>query len=204
MDEQQVYTDYSQPPSVSELSAPVLERLVDIWKMGGNEQVSYWPEDNDAFVRARWFAEGKGRAYIGYSEAMNAMGEYADDVILRRFSYGPGHDIPLFYTDLVGILSDISVEKKELAFELANLLVSEEVLTKMSLPWEDGDSPQYLLTSRRSVYDALCGDYPIYGLLKEIVDSPDNHVFRIGAHGREFITEMEAVLGDQIAKAVSS
>ena len=61
-----------------------------------------------------------------------------------------------------------------------------------------------MLTSRRSVYDALCGDYPIYGLLKEIVDSPDNHVFRIGAHGREFITEMEAVLGDQIAKAVSS
>lgn len=204
MDEQQVYTDYSQPPSVSELSAPVLERLVDIWKMGGNEQVSYWPEDNDAFVRARWFAEGKGRAYIGYSEAMNAMGEYADDVILRRFSYGTGHDIPLFYTDVVGIRSDISVEKKELAFELANLLVSEEVLTKMSLPWEDGDSPQYLLTSRRSVYDAFCGDYPIYGLLKEIVDSPDNHVFRIGAHGREFITEMEAVLGDQIAKAVSS
>ena len=91
------------------------------------------------------------------------------------------------------------MEKKELAFELANLLISEEVLTRMSLSGEAGGTPQYLLTSRRSVYDALSGDYPIYSHLKEIVDSPDNHIFRIGAHAREFINEMEAVLGEQLA-----
>ena len=202
MDERQAYTDYSRLPSASALSAPVLERLEDIWKMGGDEQVTYWPDDNDAFVRARWFAEGKGRAYIGYSEAMNAMGQYADDVIIRRFSYAVGHDIPLFYADVVGIRSDISEEKKALAFELANLLISEEVLTKMSLPAEEGGSPQYLLMSRRSVYDTLCKDYPIYGRLKEMVDSPENHVFRIGGHAREFISGMEAILGDKIAQAV--
>ena len=202
MDEGQIYTDYSRLPSTSDLSVPVLERLEDIWKMGGEEQVTYWPDDNDAFVRARWFAEGKGRAYIGYSEAMNAMGQYVDEVIIRRFSYAVGHDIPLFYTDVVGIRSDISEEKKELAFELANLLVSEEVLTKMSLPVEEGGSPQYLLMSRRSVYDTLCKDYPIYGRLKEMVDHPDNHVFRIGSHAREFINGMEAVLDEKIAQAV--
>ena len=128
------------------------------------------------------------------------MGQYADDVIIRRFSYAVGHDIPLFYTDVVGICSNISEEKKELAFELANQLISEEVLTKMSLPSEEGGTPQYLLTPRRSVYDALCEDYPIYGHLKEMVDSPDNHVFRIGSHARAFINVMEAVLGDKIAQ----
>ena len=199
MDEQQGYTDYSELPSETDLSAQALERLEYIWKMGGNEQVSYWPEDNDPFVRARWFADGKGRAYIGYSEAMNAMGDYADDVILRRLSYGTRHDIPLFYSDVVGISSAVSEEKKAAAFELANLLTSGEVLTAMSLPGEEGGSPQYLLTPRRSVYDALSGDYPIYSHLKEIVDSPDNHIFRIGAHAREFINEMEAVLGEQLA-----
>ena len=203
MDQQQTYTDYSRLPSTSDLSAPVLERLEEIWKMGGTEQVSYLPDDNGTFVRARWFAEGRGRAYIGYAEAMNALGHYADDVVIRRFSYAAGRDIPLFYTDVVGIRSDIGVEKKELAFELANLLISEEVLTRMSLSGQAGGTPQYLLTSRRSVYDALCGEYPIYGHLKEMVDSPDNHIFRLGDHPREFISEMEAVLGDKIAQAAS-
>lgn len=202
MDQQQTYTDYSRLPSTSDLSAPVLERLEEIWKMGGTEQVSYLPDDNDTFVRARWFAEGRGRAYIGYAEAMNAMGQYADDVVIRRFSYAAGRDIPLFYTDVVGIRSDIGGEKKELAFELANLLISEEVLTRMSLSGEVGGTPQYLLTSRRSVYDALCWEYPIYGHLKEMVDSPDNHVFRLGYHAREFISRMEAALCEELAQTV--
>ena len=151
MDEQQGYTDYSELPSETDLSAQALERLEYIWKMGGYEQVSYWPEDNDPFFWARWFADGKGRAYIGYAEAMNAMGDYADDVILRRLSYGTRHDIPLFYSDVVGISSAVSEEKKAAAFELANLLTSGEVLTAMSLPGEEGGSPQYLLTSRRAI-----------------------------------------------------
>ena len=201
MDERQAYTDYSRLPSTSELSAPVLERLEEIWKMGGDEQVTYWPEDNDTFVRARWFAEGRGRAYIGYSEAMNAMGDNADEVIVRLFSYDAGRNIPLFYADAVGIRSDIGGEKKELAFELANLLISEEVLTKMSLPAEDGGVPQYLLTPRRSVYEALSGDYPIYGRLKEMLDSPENHVFRLGAGARDFIAGMGVALDEEPAQA---
>ena len=194
MDEQQEYTNYAELPSESNLSAVTLKRLHTLWKMGGNEQVSYLPEDNDSFIRARWFAEGKGRAFIGYPETMNAMGDYADDVIVRCFSYGPEKNIPLFYTDMVGIRSGIENEKKELAFELANILISGDVFTRISLPADEGGSPQYLLTSRRSVYDRLSAEYPIYGRLKEIVDSEDNHVFRIGAKAREFITAMEEAL----------
>ena len=201
VDQQQAYTVYSPLPSISDLSAPLLDRLDDIWKMGGYEQVSYLPEDDDEYVRARWFAEGRGRAYIGYSEAMNAMGDYADEVIVRLFSYDAGRNIPLFYADAVGIRSDIGGEKKELAFELANLLISEEVLTKMSLPAEDGGVPQYLLTPRRSVYEALSGDYPIYGRLKEMLDSPENHVFRLGAGARDFIAEMGVALDEEPAQA---
>ena len=59
-----------------------------------------------------------------------------------------------------------------------------------------------LLTPRRSVYDALCGEYPIYGHLKEMVDSPDNHIFRLGDHAREFISGMEAALCEELAQTV--
>ena len=44
------------------------------------------PEDEDRFYFARKFAEGMGRAYIGYSEAMNEMGESASDMDFRLFS----------------------------------------------------------------------------------------------------------------------
>jgi len=50
--------------------------------------LSCLPDDNDAYVRAKWFAEGRGRAYIGYSESMNAMGDYANEVTPRLFSLG--------------------------------------------------------------------------------------------------------------------
>ena len=59
-----------------------------------------------------------------------------------------------------------------------------------------------LLTPRRSVYDALREDYPIYGHLKEMVDSPDNHIFRLGDHAREFISGMEAALCEELAQTV--
>jgi len=84
---------------------------------------------------------------------------------------------------------------------LPALLLSACALSRQGSA-EEGGSPQYLLISRRSVYDTLCKDYPIYGRLKEMVDSPENHVFRIGGHAREFISGMEAILGDKIAQAV--
>ena len=198
MDERQEYTDYSVLPDPSRLSEPALKTLRTLWDMGGKEQVTYWPEDNDPYVRALWFADGAGRAYIGYAEAMAAMGDAAKDMVVRRFSYGSGTDIPLFYTDMVGIGVGIGEEKKALACDLANILVSAEVLTAMSRPARDGGSPQYLLTARKSVYDALSPEFPLYSLLKEVVVAPDDHVFRLGVHARQFIAEMEKTLADRI------
>jgi thiamine pyridinylase len=152
MDEQQNYTDYNELPDTTNLSEKVLALLKIIRRMGGEEQINFKPEDDDEFVRARWFAEGKGRALIAYSEAMSAMGDRVDEVTVRLFSYGTEKNIPLFYTDMVGISSNISEDKKELALELANVLISEEVLTEMSIPENDDDYPQYLLVARKSVY----------------------------------------------------
>ena len=200
MDERQEYTDYSELPDTSNLSDNALAQIDAMWKMGGEKQVEYQSEDNDSFVRARWFSEGKGRAYIGYAEAMAAMGDYADDVTIRRFSYGTEKDIPLFYTDMVGINAKISEEKKELAFELANTLISENVLIEMSAPKTNEDYPQYLLTARKSVYDTLGEKYPIYNILKENVDREDNHVFRLGNGAEKFLANMEKELSDKMVR----
>ena len=128
------------------------------------------------------------------------MGDYADNVTIRRFSYGTKKDIPLFYTDMVGINSKISEEKKELAFELANILTSEKVLTEMNTPTTEDDYPQYLLTARESVYDTLGKSYPIYNTLKEIVDSTDNHGYRLGNNAGQFLENMEKELSEQMVR----
>ena len=62
MDETQTYTEYGKLPGTAHLSDTVLKRMRNIGKMGGEEQVTYSPEDNDSFIRARWFKDGKGRA----------------------------------------------------------------------------------------------------------------------------------------------
>lgn len=204
MDEQQNYTDYNELPDTTNLSEKVLALLKIMRRMGGEEQINFKPEDDDEFVRARWFAEGKGRALIAYSEAMSAMGDRVDEVTVRLFSYGTEKNIPLFYTDMVGISSNISEDKKELALELANVLISEEVLTEMSRPENDDDYPQYLLVARKSVYDALSRDYPIYKLLKDIVNHKENHVFRMGAEAKEFILDMEKTLSQCIGQGSTS
>jgi len=61
-----------------------------------------------------------------------------------------------------------------------------------------------LLTARKSVYDSLGKDYPVYLRLKEIMMSGDNHVFRMGTGARRFIKEMEKVLYEKLIRKSGS
>ena len=200
-DEQQKYSDYGTLPDVSALSAEAVEKLRELRKMSGEGLARYLTENKDkrAFL-PEWFADGKGRAYIGYSESMALMGDAAGQMDIRLFSYDARKNIPVFYTDLVGISAEIDEDRKELAYELANILLSEEVLTQMSMPGEEGGSPQYLLTFRSSVYDHLEKEFPIYARLKEIAENPDNHVFRAGSGVREFIKDANAALTEALTE----
>ena len=82
-------------------------------------------------------------------------------------------------------MKQFAVTGAHFGIKLANILISKEVLTGMSAPVKDGNPPQYLLTPRKSVYESLCKKYPIYSVLRGIVDSEENHVFRMG--GDEFL-----------------
>lgn len=54
MDHNKQYTDYYQLPSPTEFDEEVVSGLKHMQLMGGKEQVEYWPEDNDAYIRAKW------------------------------------------------------------------------------------------------------------------------------------------------------
>ena len=165
MDYNKQYTDYYQLPSPTEFDEEVVSGLKHMQLMGGKEQVEYWPEDNDAYIRAKWFKEGYGRAYLGYTEAMSNMGDYTNNLDFKVISYCKEDNIPVFYGDVVGVNSKIDNEKKDAAIKLANVIGNTETMVKAVSPDNNNPHPQYLLPARKSVYQTMGNVYPIYNEL---------------------------------------
>lgn len=198
IDYNKTHTDYKDLPVQPSLTEETLVLLRLLTKMGGKAQVLYEPEDYEPYIRARWFSEGKGRAFIGFSEAMSVMGDYVNEIDFRAFSYSDSEDIPLLFADAIGVNSKIDESKKELAFDLAEIITCEETMYKVMAPEKSDGTPQYLLPARVTVYDRLKEDYPLYAGLEEIVLNPKNHLFRMGANAREYIANTKKVLPELI------
>lgn len=195
IDVNQKYTDYYILPDVNNLSTTALDSLVLLQNMAGKEQASYWPDNNDSYIRASWFEEGHGRAYIGYTEAMSSMGDFANDVNFRTISLANNPDIPLFYGDVIGVNSSITdPDKKELAIELANIVASADTVITAISPDENNSYPQYLLPARLSVYEYMQTNYPIYGKLEVIATNSNNKLFKVGPNVRSWIDAAKPVI----------
>jgi len=200
IDVNQTYTDYYNLPDVNDLNSTALANLALLQSMAGKEQASYWPDNNDSYIRASWFEEGYGRAYIGYTEAMSSMGDFANNVSFRTISLANNPNIPLFYGDVVGVNSAITDQsKKELAIELANIIASADTVIAAISPDENNLYPQYLLPARLSVYKYMQVDYPIYGKLEAIVTNTNNKLFKVGPNVRTWIASAKPVISDYIA-----
>ncbi|MCR6109975.1 thiamine pyridinylase [Bacillus sp. A301a_S52] len=200
-----VYTDYDVLPELTHLNRQALNSLVLLQRMAGPQQSNYWPDNNDPYIRAEWFEDGYGKAYIGYTEAMSSMGDFANDVKFKTISLSNKTDIPVFYGDVVGINSAITDEgKQEAAIELANVIAATDTLVDAVSADENNPYPQYLLPARESVYDKLEGDYPIYGELKEIATHEDNKLFKMGASARPWLDDAKPIIADKLATKASN
>ncbi|MCR6113246.1 thiamine pyridinylase [Salipaludibacillus agaradhaerens] len=199
-----VYTDYDVLPELTHLNRSALKSLIMLQRMAGAQQSNYWPDNNDPYIRAKWFEEGYGKAYIGYTEAMSSMGDFANEVNFKTISLSNTTDIPVFYGDVVGINSAITDEdKQEVAIELANVIAASDTLVDAVAPDENNPYPQYLLPARESVYDKLAGDYPIYGELKGIATHEDNKLFKMGSDARPWLDEAKPIIAEKLATKAS-
>ena len=174
-------------PEAVRLDPDIVEVLTAVRDMAGAEQMTYSPQDS--YIRGSWFAGGLGRALIGFSETMSVMGEVAGHVAFHRISLSEDDDIPMLYADLASINAGIGEEKKPYALELLNLITGTEVLTQAFAPVREDQNPQYLLSARMSVYDALSAEYPVYGALKGIVSDPRSRVFVVRPGGRALLEQ---------------
>ncbi|MDE6313741.1 MAG: thiamine pyridinylase [Lachnospiraceae bacterium] len=191
VDSEAVYTDFTQMPDVEHISDEAIESLNDLIKMGGVNQV--YAETSGSYDRAKWFSEGSGRAYIGYSESMAEMGDYVSQVQISTLALANREDIPLFYVDIAAINDDIAENKEYAALKLLNLMTSGEVMTETILGSQDS-GPLYIMPARKSCYEDLMADIPIYTRLQEITGKSENHVFRMGADAHAYIKETKKIL----------
>lgn len=187
VDCEQQYMDQYPPIEAETLSSEAVDSLEKIRKMHLTDPERV-PVKGDRFYYARKFAEGMGRAYIGYSESMDIMGESASEMNFRLFSMTDDDNIPVFYMDAAAVSAKISDVKKALALDLLNMITNKDTLVRVSM--NDGN-PRYLLLARHSAYDTLTSDYPIYKEMKKVALVPDAHVFRIKPDGNGYMEEAE-------------
>lgn len=194
IDANAVYTDFTEMPDLENINEKAIEGLNQMILMEGSK-VAYSDCDRGAL-----FGDGYGRAYIGYSETMAAMGDSVSTLKIKTMSLADREDIPLFYVDLVGINSSLSKDqaKKELALELANLMTSQPVMTQILSGGQSGSSSQYILPARSSCYEDLKAKYPIYEQLENITKHNTNHVFRMGGDAHEYITNAKKILPEYL------
>ncbi len=185
IDERQHYMESYPPVEEGKLSQGAINSLAKLRDMRQTDPEGV-TEDSGWYPYAGRFAEGLGRAYIGYSEAMDVMGESAAEMDFRLFSMTGGEDIPVFYMDAAAINAGISDEKKALALELLNMITGSDLLVRAS---DRSGNPRYLLSERSSVYDVLGSKYPVYTALITITTVPEAYVFRIRPDGAAYLEE---------------
>lgn len=150
----------------------------------------------DPYQRARWFAQGFGRAVVGPPDALSAMGSAIDGV---DFNLLPLGDDPtarrVFEAHIAGI--NPGSRNAGWALELANVMTSSEVMIAAlaaSGPWP----AQFSMPLRRSVLRELGKLYPAYRKLQAVVDRARPYLLNLGPHARDWLTTAPQLVRSRI------
>ena len=202
------YSTVPTLPGVDELDEDALASVRMLAFMAGRKQALFenWDDDDGNGIpdgvgqRSRWFAEGRGRALIGWTERLAHMPvEYHKNVSVRTLpleSHALSTDktktptqVNLFFVDTLCINPMLRGERRKLAMEFVTLATSPEVVAESFLVKVDrSKSPQYLLPVRKSVIGdkEFLAKAPLYEQLwKFYKNSP--RTFRIGEDSRSWL-----------------
>ena len=155
--------------------ADVTNVLAGIVRRGGAEQLAYWPTNGDAFVRADWFREGRGDAYVDYSEALSRIGEMPDG-----FEPDPGvlfRERTPYFVDYACIARNCPAELLPAARECVRILTSRDYLAEVL--WPAGGKPSYLLPARLDLFRDFAARDPSYRQFLADALLPGAHAFRL-------------------------
>jgi thiamine pyridinylase len=176
-------------PSADSLEKSGLDSLTLLAKMAGRKQALH----KDSYTnpdRPKWFADGRGRCYAGYTERLFFMPKESHKQIrVRALPLGKDNSVNLFFVDLLSINPLTRGERRRLALKFVNLCTSAKTVKDCLMPSEDRKPSQYLLPTRQCVLENknLLAAAPLYrDLAAVLTDKP--LAFRLGADGRRWLS----------------
>lgn len=150
------------------------------------------------YQKAVWFGQGMGRATIGFTESLSAMGDGRQTVAFKLMPYADTNNVNLFYVDLAGINASVTdPARRKIALQLANLIASTNVLVSSFGPTPGANYPQYLMPVRKSVFEGLQAD-PLYQQMSTLVQASNPRMFRIGPASRTWLKTVKSPIRQQI------
>jgi thiamine pyridinylase len=154
---------------------------------------------NVPYQQAVWFGQGKGRATIGFTESLSAMGDGRQNVAFKLMPYADTNNVNLFYVDLAGINSSVTdPARRAIALKLANLIASTNVLVSSFGPTQGANYPQYLMPVRKSVFEGLQTGDSLYQQMYSLVQASNPRMFRIGSASRAWLKTVKSPIRQQI------
>ncbi|OWK34908.1 thiamine pyridinylase [Fimbriiglobus ruber] len=186
------YSPMPALPEATKLDATALKNLQRLTRMGGREQVKFedkvWTDDK----RSEWFAQGKGRAMVGWTERLSAIPvEQHAKLKYRPFPLAESNAVNLLYVDMLSVSPKLDEGRKKLALEFANFAASKDAVMATFLARNaKTSSPQYLLPVRKSVAESteLRTEAPFYNDLVSILNEKPQ-AFRIGDSSRKWLAD---------------
>lgn len=174
----------------AELNDDAIDNVQRLGQMAGRSQALFQNYDGQ---RARWFGEGYGRGFIGWTERLYFIPKKAhSEIRVRTLPLADTNAVNLLFVDVFSVSPTITGRRRELALEFANLAASSAVVLEVLLPAEEEASSAYLLPVRKSVLEnkQLLTIAPLYQQLREIYgDKP--RAFRIGVESRRWLDEVK-------------
>ena len=183
-------------PDGDRLDKEVLGTLRSLTKMAGREQAN---DKECAEQHAGWFADGHGRAFVGWTERLTKLpAGMHKDLAVRPLPLAKSNAVNLVYVDMLAVNPNLEGRRRSLAIEFANLAASREVVMESFLtPDPATKNPQYLLPVRKSVMtdDAFLKAAPLYKDIAFVVtDRPK--AFRLGSDVRQWLAGAKRPIRD--------
>ena len=162
--------------------------LAKIVAAGGKEQLSFYPDNGDGFLRADWFRDGTGANYIDYSEALSrlAAGGRGGEFAYRRLA---GFGAP-YFVNPVSVTATCPDALLPAAAECLRILTCKEYVT--SVLWPKGKSPAYVLPARYDIFIDFASRDKAYADFFHDAALPGNCTWRLPADAKAIILDAAA------------
>lgn len=153
----------------------------------GNEQLAFYPEDGDAFIRANFFRDGLGANYIDYSEGLSRLAP--DGNCPYPFRRLTEYNTP-YFVDPILITADCPEDKLDAAAACLDILSSREFLSSVLFP--ANGAPSYILPGRKDTFEDFAGRNPAYAAFLRDTQMPGNRTWRLPADAVRIILDAAA------------